>query len=72
MTNLVLPLTDICDIFNYADDNAVSCYGATVQGVLYKLNNVVSTMLTWFTLNEIKVNNNKFQLIVSYRAQNKD
>ncbi len=44
--DLVLVLATICDIFNYADDNTASCYGATVQEVLHKLNNVVSTMLT--------------------------
>ncbi len=62
--DLVLVLAAICDIFNYAADNIASCYGATIQEVLCKLNNVVSTMLTWFSLNELKVNSDKFQLIV--------
>ncbi len=68
--DLVLVLAAICEIFNYADDNTASCYGATVQEVLHKLNNFVSTMLTWFSLNEMKVNSDKFQLIVFDRVQN--
>ncbi len=48
----------------YADDNTVSCYDISTQEVLNKLNNVVSKMLTWFSLNEMKVNSDKFMLIV--------
>ncbi len=64
MSDLVLVLADICDAFNYTDDNTACRYGTTIQEVSNKLNNVVTTMLTWFNLREMKLNRNKFQLIV--------
>ncbi len=61
--DLILVLADMCDGFNYADDNTACCYDTSIQGVLKKLNNVVSKMLIWFGMFEMKVNNDKFQLI---------
>ncbi len=65
--DLILVLASICDIFNYADDNTVSCYDMSAQEVLNRLNDVVSKMLAWFSLNEMKVNSDKFQLILFNR-----
>ncbi len=53
--------------FNYGDDNTVSCYDMSTQEVLNKLNDVLSKMLTWLSLNEMKVNSDTFQLIVFNR-----
>ncbi len=43
--DLILVLADMCEIVNYADDNTACCYDTSIQGVLKKLNNVVSKML---------------------------
>ncbi len=59
----MLVLADMCDTFNYADDNTACCYDTSIQGVLKKLNKVVYKMLIWFSMFEMKVNNDKFQLI---------
>ncbi len=56
-------LSTTCDIFNYADDNTACCYGDTTADVIQGLEKVASLMITWFKLNEMKVNGNKFQLI---------
>ncbi len=32
--DLILVLVSICDIFNYADDNTVTCYGMSSAGVI--------------------------------------
>ncbi len=51
-------------IFNYADANTPCWYGNSAQEVLNKVNNAMSTILTWFSLSQMKVNRDKFQLIV--------
>ncbi len=67
MNDLILVLAGMCGIFNYADDTTVSCYDINTQEVLNKLNNVLSKMFTWFSLNEMKVNSDNFQLTVFNR-----
>ena len=54
----------MCAIFNYADDNTVCCHGKNIVDIKRALENVISEMLHWFKLNEMKVNNDKFQLIL--------
>ncbi len=65
----MLVLADICDIFNYADNNTAGCYSTIVQVALDKLNNAVSKMLTRYRSNEMNVNSNTFQLIVFDRQR---
>lgn len=62
--DLIIFLSLLCDIFNYADDNTVSCYGKNLSDVKLELENVTAEMLNWFKINEMKVNNEKFQLIL--------
>ena len=38
-------MENVCDIYNYADDNSVGCYGKLVEEVVGKLKTV---MLEWF------------------------
>jgi hypothetical protein len=55
-------------VFNYADDNTVSCYGQNVIDVKRDLENVLGERFNWFKLNEMKVNNEKSQLILFSRT----
>ncbi len=65
--DLIMLLSTMYDIFNYADDNTACCYGNCTAQVVQGLEKVASVMITWFKLNEMKVNGNKFQLMLSNR-----
>ncbi len=54
----------MCEIFNHADDNTATCHGITVPEVKKKAETVINKMLNWFKINQMKVNDNKFQYIV--------
>jgi hypothetical protein len=62
--DLIMLMAMLCDIFNYADDNTVCCYGKTLGHVKSQLEIITSKMLHWFKINEMKVNPDKFQLII--------
>ena len=62
--DLLLLLGDICDIYNYADDNTPGCQGDSEMEVIQKLEAVASIMLEWFHLNYLQANPDKFQLIL--------
>ena len=62
--DLIMMMAKLCEIFNYADDNTVCCYGKILKEVKCQLENVITKMLSWFKINEMKVNNDKFQLIL--------
>ena len=35
--DLLILMENVCDIYNYADDNSVGCYGKSVEEVVGKL-----------------------------------
>ena len=49
-------ITKDCDIANYADDNTPYLSGKKVEEVLNGLENVLSNLFQWFTVNELKGN----------------
>ncbi len=49
--DLIVLLSAMCDIFNYADDNTACCYGDCTDEVIRGLDKVASDMITWFRLN---------------------
>ena len=57
-------IMNLCDVFNYADDNTVGCIGDTMNDVKQKLENVSRIMFNWFDVNHMKANPSKFQYIV--------
>ncbi len=61
--DLIMLVARLCDIFNYADDNTICCYGNNINEVKHDLENVITQMNNWFSINEMKVNNIKFQMI---------
>ena len=51
---------NLCDVFNYADDNTVGCIGDTMNDVKQKLESVSRIMFNWFDVNHMKANPSKF------------
>ncbi len=61
---LIVTVEDLCKIFNYADDNTVTCYGITVPEVKGKAETVINKILECVKVNQMKVNDDQFQYIV--------
>ena len=64
INDLVLLLNDDCDIFNYADDNSLSCYDKNSLSLKCKLEHACEVAIDWFDANLMKANPEKFQAIV--------
>jgi len=62
----------MCNAYNYADGNIIGWFGNNVTDLSEKLKNVSKVMVKWFNDNLMKVNPNKFQLIVFNRSSNTD
>ena len=52
------------NVYNYADDNVLSCSGDSLQEVATSLESSTLTALKWFENNLMKANPSKFQAIV--------
>ena len=52
------------NVYNYADDNVLSCSGDSLQEVATSLESSTLTALKWFENNSMKANPSKFQAIV--------
>ena len=53
--------------FNYVHDNTITCHGKTLIEGKGKADTVISKMLDWFKVNQMKVNDDKFQYFVFRR-----
>ena len=53
----------MCDLFNYADDNTMTCNGSSSEEVMYKLKNDVTIVIDWFERNLMKANPDKFTVM---------
>ena len=53
-----------CILYNYADDNSLSCAATTVQEVISSLQFDRSRVIQWFTDNGMQANLSKFQLML--------
>ena len=56
-------LINECNIYNYADDNTILYFDDNLEQVKVKLEYVTSKMLSWFDVNQLQANPDKFQLI---------
>ena len=66
-------MSNICDIYNYADDNTLGC-GENIVDVTNspppptnKLEHATGVMLNWFNYNLMQANRNKFHYILFNR-----
>ncbi len=64
LNDLIIRIMSLSDVFNYADDTTVCCRGSDYNEVSNKLQTVVEIMINWFNNNHMKVNTDKFQMIV--------
>ena len=53
-----------CTLYNYADDNSLSCAATTVQEVISSLQFDGSRVIQWFTNNGMQANPSKFQFMI--------
>ena len=56
----------MCNIYNYADDNTISCYGNNIDEVCTKLKPVTSILMNWFQENNMQANPAKFESPVGF------
>ena len=52
-----------CSLYNYADDNTVSCSDNSLENVISKLSEDSVLLIRWFLNNKMKANPEKFQAI---------
>ena len=64
LCDLILFFHDI-PVANYADDNTPYCTGLKISDVLIKLENAAETLLQWLNDNRIKVNPDKYHLLIN-------
>ena len=57
-------IEELCDVYNYADDNSIGFSGKNTEEVISKLRNVANVMVTWFNDNFLQANPEKFQFIM--------
>ena len=53
-----------CSIYNYADDNCISYSHNNVDCIKSVLSDEINSLVTWFKLNSLEGNPNKFQPIL--------
>ena len=53
-----------CHIYNYADDNCISCSSDTIDTIRNVLTNYINVFMNWFKQNSLKANPEKFQSMV--------
>lgn len=62
--DLLLRMSEFCHIYNYADDNTISCTGEKIEDVKANMSIALDVMLDWFEMNGLKANPDKFQMIM--------
>jgi len=50
-----------CDLYNYADDNTLSCSDANIYNVIESLESDSQSLINWFSDNHMQANPDKFQ-----------
>ena len=61
--NDIFMFVEKCNIYNYADDNLLSCTSNSLESLKLYLEKDVKNLLAWFECNGMKANPDKFQLI---------
>ena len=52
-----------CDLYNYADDNTLSCSDANIENVVESLESDSQSLINWFSDNQMQANPDIFQAI---------
>ena len=61
--DLLFYMNEYCAIYNYADDNTISCTGGNIELVKQNVVKALDMMMNWFETNGMKTNPDKFQMI---------
>jgi len=64
INDLILSLENECVVYNYADDNTLSCVHKDPKIVKSTLEKACHVAVTWFHVNHMKVNPDKFQFML--------
>ena len=64
LNDLLIQLKDHCTVFNYADDNSLSCHHSDLKSLVSNLEMASERALAWFDCNFMKANPDKFNLIL--------
>ena len=65
LTNdMLYMINDLCEIYNYADDNSICFHGRNVNDIVTNIESVSNVMFTWFKENNLKANPDKCQFIL--------
>ena len=58
-----------CTIYNYTDDNSLSCIAPTIDAVISNLQSDGNRAIKWFTDNGMQANPEKFQFMMISRDE---
>ena len=66
ISDLMLQIShmDTVKIYNYADDNTLSCSGPVVDDAIADLEAATESALRWFDINGLQANPDKFQVMI--------
>ena len=65
--DLLYLVENVCNIYNYADDNTICVFGETIENVIRNAQLATDVMLNWFKNNYLQVNVSKFQFILFHK-----
>ena len=66
--NDIFFFSEKCSLFNYADDNVISCAGSIVWEMRHVLSHKVNNLLDWFNGSYLAANPSKFQAMLLSNA----
>ena len=55
---------DSCTLYNYADDNSISCQTDNINEVKTNIEHATDMCINWFYQNQLKANSSKLQSVV--------
>ena len=52
-------ISNLCEIYNYTDDNSICVHGKNVNDIVSKIESVSKVMFKWFIENNLQANPDK-------------
>jgi len=62
--DLLYLISNLCEIYNYTDDNSIRVHGKNVNDIVSKIESVSKVMFNWFSENNLQANPDKSQFIL--------
>jgi len=62
--DLLYLISNLCEIYNYADDNSICVDGKNVNDIVSKIKSISKVMFNWFSVNNLQTNPDKSQFIL--------